>query len=193
MPDRRRKGSKTKTAQAVNFDRSNRGQKPGFTNPELRAEIMAMAPLLTPRDISRRLGRAVRSISDWLNIGEGRPDNEYAQFYTDFYRYRTDGRHMLLTKMIEIGIEKQDWKALDRVLARTDEEMQYVDRDRVAGRNETHITLGPGGAVTSGAPSLADLHAYIAEKNQAALASGIGVEGEVVDGEYRELAVENDD
>lgn len=184
----RNKGAKGKVAQGVALDKtpSTPGRKPMFHDQELRTEIMMRAPFMTPRDISRRLGLAERIISDWLNAGdrainEGNLDNEYAIFRNDYRRYQMDGRFEMMMEIKKIAIAKQDWKGIDRLLTRTDDEMQYIDRDRIAGRTETNITIGTGGAVHSGAPSLSDLQGYLQNRQARELEDANVVEGEVVD------------
>ena len=186
----RSKGAKGKVAQGVALDKtpSTQGRKPMFHDQKLREEIMMRAPFLTPRDISRRLGLAERIISDWLNAGdraiaEGKVDNEYALFRNEYRRFQIEGRFEMMMEIKKIAIAKQDWKGIDRLLSRTDDEMQYIDRDRIAGRTETNITIGAGGAVQSGAPSLADLQGYLQGRQARVLEDGYAntVEGEIVD------------
>ena len=179
--------------------RHQQGRPTLLDDPDKVDEMIAMAAVgISAADISRAMQLAPARVSDWLNQGEIEIqegiDGKYARFHGLYYSAKISGRQTALTRLFSSADEKM----VDRWLTRTDDEMQYVDRDKVAGRALTNIHVGDNQQVSLGA-SLAKAKATIsaARPVAGALPPGLEEPGDLdeldyVDAEVREVKVTDD-
>ena len=139
-------------------ERAGVGGRPTLLdNPEVRMKIVSCgAAGATPRDCSRMLGLYPTTVGEWLMRGElavkeaqSRAEIEqldelplvdkYGQFYQEWWAAKTMGR----VNALGILQSSEDPRMVDKWLTRTDEDMQYIDKDRLAGRPEVNVNL-PG-------------------------------------------------
>ena len=146
--------------QAVKSDgeRAGIGGRPTMLdNQETRMKIISCAAAgATARDCSRMLGLYPTTVGEWLMRGElavkeaqlrveveeleGMPPlDKYGRFYQDWWGAKTMGR----VNALGILQSSEDPRMVDKWLTRTDEDMQYIDKDRLAGRPEVNVNL-PG-------------------------------------------------
>ena len=162
---------------------------------------------MSNRNISHALGVNGKMMTEWLNRGDadleaemrtpGMIRTDYARFLLWVENLRNMGRQAALQYLQN----NDDWRAQEAWLKRTDTEMEYVDRDRIAGRGETNIQVNTGGQQAIRVDSLDTMrqnYLRIQEQERVSLNPASieevdvkeAVEG-VIEGEVRE--VEDDD
>lgn len=137
---------------------------------------------MSHRDISVVLGGHRSMVYDWLSKGEYRLQEKWSEsdpfikFYKLWGELRADGRLLALKRLQD---SKED-KMVERWLTRTDDNMDYYDRDRLVGRPEINV-----GVINAG-----DNVDWMGSLARAKAANGmIGS----VEGQYRELGAGDDD
>lgn len=139
-------------------ERAGVGGRPTLLdNPEVRFKCVSYAAAgATARDCSRLLGLHPNTVGEWLMRGElaikeaqvqaeiEQLDelpltDKYGLFAQDWWAAKTIGR----VNALGVLQSSDDPRMVDKWLTRTDEDMQYVDKDRLAGRPEVNLNL-PG-------------------------------------------------
>ena len=137
---------------------------------------------MSHRDVSGVLGGHRSMVYDWLSKGEsrlqtGHPEGDpFIQFYKLWSSLRAEGRMIALKRMLD----SKDDKVMERWLTRTDDNMDYYDRDRLVGRPEINV-----GVINAG-----DNVDWMGSLARAKAANGIVG---AVQGQYRELESGVDD
>ena len=145
----------------------------------------AAAVRMTPADASRFVRGNVNLVTNWLNradaaaeLGEDETTNKYIKFQLDWNEARTNGLHGALGTLMR----SPDPKYVERWIARTDDELSYVDRDKLIGRPEINVGILPG--LSAGIDLARSLGA-------ARNAHAVREAPEVVEGTYTEREEEN--
>ena len=107
----------------------------------------AAAVRMTPADASRFVRGNVNLVTNWLNradaaaeLGEDETTNKYIKFQMDWNQTRAAGIHGALG----ILLNSKDPKYVERFLVRTDDELSYIDRDKLVSRPEINVGILPG-------------------------------------------------
>ena len=122
------------------------GRPAAIDDPLVRETMLEYAAMGVPHThISRALGLHPHYVTDILNRGEAAAmaedwDDKYAQFYHELHAASVDQEFGALGKLYNAA----DPRMVERWLARTTEDMSYVDRDRLASRPDINIHIGSG-------------------------------------------------
>lgn len=95
----------------------------------------------SPAFISRALHLSRNTVGEWLRTGEAaldvdpETDNPFAELYRLFWTAKDKAMDQALGRLFD----SEDDKMVNQWISRTDHDMEFVDRDRVAGRSEVNI------------------------------------------------------
>ena len=137
------KGSRQARAQR-NKGKEGVGRPSHIDNPDTLQKILDSAMLgKTPNEASLDARISRNSVNDWLSRalaemedGLSEEDSKYVRFYFDWHGARGQGRAVVLKAMME----HKSPQALDRWLARTDREQEYLDQDKKY-QSDTRVPL----------------------------------------------------
>ena len=130
-----------------NSGEGKHGRPAAIDDPDLRELILKHGAMGMPESmISKGLGLTPNYLVNILNRGEASAmaedyDDKYAQFYHEWNAAINDSTFSALERLYTA----EDPKYVERWLARVDRAMQFVDKDRIAGRPDININLNSGG------------------------------------------------
>lgn len=117
-----------------------------LNNQKQREEVAKMiAAGMSNRNISHALGVNGKMMTEWMDRGNADLESGFNSDYARFMLWVESIRNLSRQSALNYLQTNDDWKAREAWLKRTDAEMDYVDRDRIAGRGETNIQVNTGG------------------------------------------------
>ena len=130
-----------------NSGEGKHGRPSAIDDEKVRETILEYGAMGMPESmISKGLGLTPNYLVNILNRGEASAmaedyDDKYAQFYREWNAAINDSTFSALERLYTA----EDPRYVERWLARVDRAMQFVDKDRVAGRPDININLNAGG------------------------------------------------